>query len=107
MEALQNFGSVNQTLEPTESINSLNSYNYFCVFCLRETLFSNQGNFSKCQECCIMHSNFGADCSSCGLVDQYIYWRHDFETGKGDSPATAVCSKCTGVAMWSGEAPQI
>ena len=63
----------------------------------------NKGNFARCQDCGISGSNFGAECYSCKKPDQYIFWRPDFETGKGDTPATAVCSKCTGATLWSGD----
>ena len=85
----------------------MNSFNYFCSFCLRQSLHDNKGNFAACQECGINGSNFSAACISCQRPEQYVYWRHDFETGKGDTPANAVCSKCTGATLWSGEAPQV
>ena len=85
----------------------MNSFNYFCVFCLRLTLFDNKGNFACCQECGILGSNYGAECTSCHATEQYVFWRHDFESGKGSSPQTAVCVKCTGAALWSGEAPKV
>ena len=96
--------------KPAESQNTLNSFNYFCVFCMRLTLFDNKGNFSACQECGIFGSNFGANCNSpdCTRQNQYIYWRPDFEKDRGDTPASAVCSKCTGATLWSNkEAPQM
>ena len=86
---------------------TLNSFNYFCVFCLRLTLWNNKGNFASCQECGIYGSNFGASCAVCKLADLYVYWSPDFEPNKGDSPESAVCSKCSGAALWSGDAPQI
>ncbi len=107
MEALKQLKDLQSEKSEPED-RTLNSFNYFCVFCLRLTLFDNKGNFASCQECGILGSNFGAECTRCHLTEQYVYYRPDFEAGRGQSPETAVCAKCTGSALWSGEdAPKV
>jgi len=44
---------------------TLNCYNFFCHFCLNNTIWENKGNFSKCQGCSIIGSNYEAACANC------------------------------------------
>ena len=109
MEALMKL-KTQKTQEEFKGDNdaTFNSFNYFCLFCLRSTLQDNKGNFSQCQECGMYGSNYAMQCSDCDISEeQYMYWRQDFESGKASSPETAVCAKCTGITLWSGEAPTI
>lgn len=82
--------------EGKEALDTLNCFDFFCAICLDTTTFENSGNFSKCQRCHNMGSNFWQACFECGRGNQYCFAKDVSKQSE------ALCPKCFG-CHWSGE----